>query len=101
MNQQDLACFPSDNFLCILISVPRMRTELIEKKKKRFLLPAKVEHICEGHEHAFPENSLSFALNGNYNLYIRNKYIENNYAIFLSYQLVGKKKMLCFSSSGK
>lgn len=36
MNQQDLACFPSDNFLCILISVPRMRTELIEKKKKDF-----------------------------------------------------------------
>lgn len=36
MNQQDLACFPSDNFLCILISVPRMRTELLGKKKKDF-----------------------------------------------------------------
>lgn len=37
MNQQDLACFPSDNFLCILISVPRMRTELLGKKKKIFV----------------------------------------------------------------
>lgn len=31
LNQQDLACFSLDNFLCVLISVPRMCTELLEK----------------------------------------------------------------------
>lgn len=94
LNQQDLACFLLDNFLCILISVPRICTELLEKK--RFLLHAKVENSCEDLKHPFPQNSLSFAINGNYKLYIGDIYVESNYGIFLSYHLAGKKDVMVF-----